>query len=79
MILLPCPWCGLRNVSEFQHLGEVIKRPDPNATTPQAWRHYLHTRANSCGWVPENWYHRAGCRRFFSVERHTLTNEVRTL
>ena len=78
MILLPCPWCGLRNDQEFHHLGEVRRRPDVHAASPAQWRAYLYERDNPCGWVRENWYHRAGCRRYFTVERHTLTNAVRT-
>jgi sarcosine oxidase, subunit delta len=77
MILLPCPWCGPRNVEEFAHLGELTARPEGSGTTRQEWRSYLYLRANPCGWVREQWYHRAGCRRVLAVERHTLTNAVR--
>jgi sarcosine oxidase, subunit delta len=77
MIILDCPWCGPRNVSEFAHIGEVTPRPQPAAASPQAWRTYLYVRDNPSGWTIENWFHRAGCRRYFRAERHTLTNEVR--
>jgi heterotetrameric sarcosine oxidase delta subunit len=79
MLLLPCPWCGARNAAEFRYLGERADRPDPVAITPERWRRYLYLHANPRGWVRENWYHRAGCRRYVTVERHTLTNEVRAL
>lgn len=75
MMQLPCPWCGPRNVSEFHHGGEVIARPEVGAVPPEQWRTYLYTRANTAGWTREKWYHSAGCRRFFQVERNTLTNE----
>lgn len=77
VILLNCPNCGSRDASEFRYVGERRPRPDPNATTPERWRAYLHLRDNSAGWVSESWLHRAGCRRFLLVERHTVTNEVR--
>jgi sarcosine oxidase, subunit delta len=77
MIQLPCPWCGLRNVSEFRHLGESTSRPDPATVAPAEWRHYLYVRANVRGWVDESWYHRAGCRRYFHLQRHTVSNETR--
>lgn len=77
MFLLPCPWCGPRGASEFHYLGETRERPDPRATTPEEWRAYLYERDNVHGWTVESWYHRTGCRRFFTVERHTQTNEVR--
>ena len=77
MILLPCPWCGPREATEFAHVGEVSARPDPGSATPAQWRRYLYLRANPRGWTTETWYHRMGCRRFITVERHTETNEVR--
>lgn len=77
MILLPCPWCGPRDASEFSHLGETPPRPAPRTTTPAEWRGYLYLRANTRGWVVETWYHRMGCRKFVKVERHTDTNETR--
>lgn len=76
-MLLPCPWCGPRNVQEFHQVGEVLTRPDVPTTTPEEWRDYLFIRDNPQGWTTEQWYHRAGCRRYFVAERHTVTNEVR--
>jgi heterotetrameric sarcosine oxidase delta subunit len=77
MILLPCPWCGPRDAAEFAHSGELTPRPDPGTAAPAQWRAYLYLRANTRGWVTETWYHRMGCRRFITVERHTETNETR--
>ncbi len=76
MMSLTCPWCGVRNVTEFRWTGEATPRPHP-ATTPQEWRRYLYLRRNVRGWEDEGWYHRAGCRRYFRLERHTVTNETR--
>jgi sarcosine oxidase, subunit delta len=78
MILLPCPHCGPRNVSEFHYAGELSARPDPDETTPEEWRAFLYLRENPAGWTTETWFHRAGCRQHLVVERHTTTNEVRT-
>lgn len=77
MILIPCPWCGPRDAAEFRHVGEIRQRPDVAVTTPVEWRSYLYVASNPAGWTNERWYHRAGCRRFLRVERHTVTNEVR--
>ena len=76
MMLLPCPWCGPRNVAEFRYIGEARQRPDPAVTTPQEWRDYLYVTANPRGPVMETWLHRMGCRQFFRAERDTATNEV---
>jgi heterotetrameric sarcosine oxidase delta subunit len=77
MILLPCPWCGPRDAGEFHHVGEAIARPDPRMAEPAQWREYLYIRSNELGWTTETWYHRAGCRKYIRVERHTETNEIR--
>lgn len=77
MILVKCPYCGPRNVSEFHYVGELSERPNPNETTPQEWRDFLYLRDNTAGWTTESWFHRAGCRQHLVVERHTVTNEVR--
>lgn len=77
MIRIPCPHCGLRNSTEFRYVGEGASRPVPSTTTPEQWRAYLYDQRNVLGWTRESWYHTFGCRRFFTIERHTLTNEVR--
>lgn len=74
---MPCPYCGPRNASEFRYVGELSTRPDPNETDTAGWRTYLYTRNNPAGWTTETWFHSAGCRQHFVVERHTVTNEVR--
>ena len=77
MLLIPCPYCGPRNASEFAYRGEPRRRPDTAGARPDEWRDYLYGHTNRAGWVLEGWYHRAGCRRFIRVERHTVTNEIR--
>lgn len=79
MIRLDCPNCGLRNVDEFRYVGERHARPDPGTVQPAAWRSYLYLRDNPAGWVDETWLHRSGCRRYLVVERHTVTNDVRSV
>jgi sarcosine oxidase subunit delta len=79
MILLPCPYCGQRNVAEFRYVGEVSTRPDPNETGIEEWRAFLYVRANPAGWTTETWFHSAGCRQHLVAERHTVTNEVRAV
>jgi len=76
VLLLRCPHCGPRNSSEFHYAGEIGARPDPRSVEPARWREYLYTRRNPCGPTTERWFHRAGCRRFVTVLRDTLTNEV---
>jgi len=77
VISIPCPHCGPRNAGEFRHMGEGRPRPEPATTTPQQWRSYLYLRTNTQGWTTESWYHAAGCRRFFRLERNTDTDQIR--
>jgi sarcosine oxidase subunit delta len=77
MLLVPCPWCGARGSEEFRFVGDARARPDPATTAPEEWRKYLYVKENQAAWTTETWFHRAGCRRYFVVERHRVTNEIR--
>jgi len=77
MMLVPCPWCGPRHASEFRYVGERVARPDPGSATAEQWRRYLYFPRNPAGWTRESWYHGAGCRRYFPLERHTVSHETR--
>jgi sarcosine oxidase, subunit delta len=76
MLLIPCPWCGPRNADEFGYGGEVVARPDPASASPAEWRGYLYLRTNRADWATERWFHRYGCRRYFTVRRHRSSHEV---
>lgn len=78
MLLIPCPHCGPRNSAEFTFKGEVQSRPGPDPTATE-WRSYLYDKTNAAGWQNETWFHVSGCRRFLAVERHTVTNEIRSV
>jgi heterotetrameric sarcosine oxidase delta subunit len=78
VIQIPCPYCGPRNSTEFRHVGEARRRPDPASAERTEWRRYLYVHDNPLGWVHETWFHGSGCRRFLDVERHTGSNEVRS-
>ena len=77
MLLVPCPNCGPRNSADLTYRGEATARPNPATTTPKEWRDYLYSEDNPAGWLKETWYCSSGCRRFFAVERHTVTSEFR--
>lgn len=78
MLLIPCPHCGPRNADEFSFRGELVGRPVPDPS-PESWRTYLYTKENLAGWEREQWFHLSGCRRFLEIERHTITNEIRSV
>lgn len=65
--------------SEFTWYGEPKARPDVGSVDPETWRAYLYEHDNAAGWVTERWSHRTGCRAYLNVERHTVTNEIRSV
>ena len=78
MLLIPCPYCGERDETEFHYGGEahVPYPPDPAALDDAAWAGYVFFRANPKGEWAERWSHSAGCRRWFNVIRDTATHRV---
>ena len=75
-IVLTCPNCGTRGVEEFVY-GELPVVPDEITDANERDVDFAFMRANPRGWNRERWFHVFGCRRWFTVERHTVTNEVR--
>jgi len=78
MLLIPCPWCGTREQTEFSYGGEAhIARPlDTDAMSDEAWGDYLFMRKNPRGRHFEQWVHTYGCRRWFNLERDTLSYRI---
>ena len=78
MLLIDCPWCGPRDENEFSHGGEahILRPEDPSALSDAEWGDYLFMRKNLLGPHSERWVHSAGCRRWFNVQRDTVTDET---
>ena len=78
MLMITCPWCGLREENEFKHGGEAhVTRPNsPEKLTDKKWANYLFMRKNTKGIYFERWVHQSGCRRWFNMARDTRTNEI---
>ena len=77
MLLIDCPYCGLRPELEFTHGGQAhVARPaDPSATGDAEWTEYLYLRNNTRGVYAERWRHARGCGRFFNALRDTTTDQ----
>jgi len=77
MQLFPCPFCGLRDETEFHFAGQAGKtRPEPaGEVSAEDWAAYLYMKANPKGPSHEIWQHLT-CGEFFRLERDTLTHEV---
>ncbi|PTW59831.1 sarcosine oxidase subunit delta [Breoghania corrubedonensis] len=78
MLLIECPWCGPRDEIEFAYGGEAhIARPaDPSKLSDAEWAEFLFFRSNPKGAHRERWVHAAGCRRWFNVERDTVSYRI---
>lgn len=78
MLLIPCPWCGERDETEFSYGGEahIVRPGDPNALDDAAWADYLFMKTNTKGLHRERWVHSSGCRRWFNALRDTTTNRI---
>ena len=78
MLLIPCPFCGPRDESEFACGGEAhIARPTGTDRLSDAeWADYLFMRKNPKGVHLERWVHRLGCRRWFNLARSTVNHEI---
>ena len=78
MLHIKCPWCGLRNETEFRYGGEAhIARPESPASLSDAeWAEFLFFRTNPKGWHRERWNHVQGCRQWFNVIRSTASHKI---
>ncbi len=77
-MLIPCPFCGPREHSEFAYGGDATVRR-PREATPAwgpAWQACVYERANPRGPHQEYWQHALGCRQWLVVTRDTGTHEV---
>jgi sarcosine oxidase, subunit delta len=78
MMLIACPWCGPRPEVDFVYgEGAVPHRPaEPTNEDDTRWTDYLYFRDNPKGVHRELWFHRAGCHRWFIVERDTVSHVI---
>jgi len=72
-LLVPCPHCGERPYTEFTFGGEL--RPI-EADGPEADFAQVYLRENAAGPQAERWYHEAGCKRWLTLTRDTVTNTI---
>ncbi len=75
---IECPFCGERDVSEFNYLGDAGFHHPPADAEDRAERYYeaVYLRDNPAGSHEELWYHAAGCLAWLRVTRNTRTHEI---
>ena len=79
MLRIDCPFCGLRDHTEFSYEGDAtVKYPALDASQDE-WFEAVFLRDNPRGPHTELWHHLQGCRSFLVVERDTLTHEIKSV
>ncbi|HSH42346.1 MAG TPA: sarcosine oxidase subunit delta [Arenicellales bacterium] len=79
MIRIPCPFCGVRDHSEFSYGKDAsIRYPDLGAPMDE-WTAAVFERENIDGVVLETWHHVNGCRMWLVVERDTTSHEIHSV
>jgi sarcosine oxidase subunit delta len=75
---IECPFCGDRDVSEFNYLGDAgFHRPPADVTDiDDSFYDAVYLRENPAGPHQELWYHAAGCLAWLRVTRNTRTHEI---
>lgn len=76
MIRINCPYCGLRDHSEFRYGGDGSIIYPPVEGDAEDWQQAVFERKNIKGVQWETWHHVLGCRAWLLVERDTLTHDI---
>ncbi len=73
----PCPFCGVRDETEFHFVVEAGKpRPEPaKDVSDDQWATYLHLGKAHRGKAKEIWLHQT-CGLYFLMNRNTVTREI---
>lgn len=76
VLQIACPYCGVRDESEFIFGGPAhVTRPNHDVDDA-TWTAYLFDRKNPAGVHLERWVHSYGCNRWFNLARDTRTHEI---
>ena len=76
MIRIRCPFCGVRDHTEFSYEGDAtVVYPALDASEDE-WFEAVFLRDNPRGPHTEFWRHGFGCGSFLEVKRDTLTHEI---
>ncbi|NND81794.1 MAG: sarcosine oxidase subunit delta [Gammaproteobacteria bacterium] len=76
MIRIDCPFCGLRDHSEFSYGGDASINYPPLDAPAEQWHDAVFLRENIRGRQLETWQHTSGCRMWLNVERDTVSHEI---
>ena len=76
MIRINCPFCGVRDHTEFSYEGDAtVVYPALDASEDE-WFEAVFLRDNPRGPHRELWRHAYGCGAMIEVARDTVTHEI---
>ena len=77
MLRIPCPYCGVRDFTEFVYGGDASNQiPDLADSNIDHWTEYAMFRDNPKASHAEYWHHRSGCGQWLRVVRDTVTHAI---
>jgi sarcosine oxidase subunit delta len=77
MLRIDCPFCGLRDETEFSYGGDASRaRPALEESSETVWNTYVFLRSNPKGLHEEYWFHQHGCRSWLRVTRDMITHDI---
>ncbi|MCF8466416.1 MAG: sarcosine oxidase subunit delta [Sneathiella sp.] len=77
MLRIDCPFCGLRDETEFTYGGDASRtRPPLDETRAEVWNDYVYQRPNPKGLHSEYWFHQHGCRSWLKITRDMVSHEI---
>ncbi len=76
MLWITCPTCGRRPVEEYAFGGELRGVFEQITDPTERDVDYVWMYDNVEGVTVERWFHRAGCRRWLTLRRDTMTDAV---
>ena len=79
MLRIDCPFCGLRDHSEFGYGGDGSIVYPPLDASVEDWHDAVFMRSNVRGMQTETWQHVNGCRLWLLVERDTMTHAIKSV
>lgn len=76
MLRIKCPYCGLRDHSEFEYGGDATVAWPALDAGRDAWTAAVYPRRDPKGPHREYWRHSFGCGLWLVVDRDTVTHEI---
>lgn len=79
-MIIDCPVCGPRHLTEFTYGGEANRTPVDIANPDRdAWETHVFARRNPRGPHDEHWQHSSGCRSWLQVRRDVTSHRIESV